>query len=293
MRVLMTALLVLASGLANAELRVAATTANMGMLASTIGGEAVSVSVMAPPDRNVHYLEARPSMMATLRRADLVVAVGADLEVGWLPAAIRNSGNGRVREGSDGYFAGADHTTLIQQGQAADRSGGDVHPQGNPHFYMDPVKLAEVGHALAKRLARLEPEQQERFKHNAETFEEQARHHVADWREQSQDAPGVVVYHKDVDYLMERLEVPVKGYLEPLPGVAPTARHLSSLVSDLKGEEGVVLFAEFQPDRGARFLERELGWPWQALPTQVQPGDDAASYFRMIEQWVTALDQSG
>ncbi|MGM0450805.1 MAG: metal ABC transporter substrate-binding protein [Pseudomonadota bacterium] len=293
MRVLMTALLVLASGLASAEIRVAATTANLGMLSSTIGGEAVSVSVLAPPDRNVHYLEARPSMMSTLRRSDLVVAVGAGLEVGWLPSAIGNAGNGAIREGTDGYFAGSEHTTLIQQGQAADRSGGDVHPEGNPHFYMDPVKLAEVGHALADRLTELDPGNAETFRRNAESFEERARERVAEWQEQARDAPGVVLYHKDIDYLMERLDVPVHGYLEPLPGVEPTARHLSSLVSDLKDEEGVVLFAEFQPDRGARFLERELDWPWQALPTQVQPGDDAASYFRMIEQWVTALEPNG
>lgn len=290
MRFLISVLLLLASGFANADLRVAATTANMGMLASTIGGGAVSVSVMAPPDRDVHYLEAKPSMMAKLRRADLVVAVGADLEVGWLPAAIRNAGNGSVREGSEGYFAGAEHTTLIQTDQSADRSGGDVHPDGNPHFYMDPVKLAEVGHALADRLAELDPENGDTFKRNAGTFEERAREHVAEWQDQARNAPGVVLYHKDIDYLMERLDVPVKGYLEPLPGVEPTARHLSSLVSDLEDQEGVVLFAEFQPDRGARFLERKLGWEWQALPTQVQPGDDADAYFEMIAQWIRALE---
>jgi zinc/manganese transport system substrate-binding protein len=137
-----------------------------------------SVTVLAPPDRDAHYLEARPSMMAALRRADLVVAVGAELEVGWLPAALQGAHNPNIQVGRQGYFEGAAHTNLIQVGGAADRAMGDVHPAGNPHYYFDALKMAEVAEALAVRLGELAPEHAERFEANAAEFAEQAREYV-------------------------------------------------------------------------------------------------------------------
>ena len=113
---------------------VVATTSSMGMLARTVGGEIVAVTVLAPPDRDAHSLLARPSMMIALRRADLLIAVGADLEVGWLPAALRGASNPRILPGQQGYFEGAAQLILLETGQLADRARGDIHPSGNPHF---------------------------------------------------------------------------------------------------------------------------------------------------------------
>lgn len=278
---------------AQATLQVAATAPNLGMLASEIGGDHVAVNVLAPPDRDLHYLQARPSMMARLRNADLLVSVGADLEVGWLPVAIQNAGNGSIRRGQPGYFAGAQHTDLIQTGQEADRSRGDVHPQGNPHFYLDPVRLAEVGQALAARLGKLDPANADDYERRAEGFEEAVAERLPEWQSSTEGRDGVVLYHKDADYLMDRLEVPILGYLEPLPGVDPTAKHLTSLVDKLSNRNGVVLYTVFQPARAARFLESALGWSHYQLPVQVQPGDNAAAYFELIDQWVDALSTNG
>lgn len=275
---------------APASVNVVATVANMGMLAREVGGEAVNVTVLAPPDRDAHYLEARPSMMAALRRADLVVAVGAELEVGWLPAALQGSHNPQVREGRLGYFEGAAHTSLIQTGQAADRAMGDVHPAGNPHYYMDAARMAEVALALAHRLAEIHPDGADTFRANAERFGEAARNHVSGWREMAEDAPGAVFYHKDADYLAELLDLRILGYIEALPGIPPTARHLRELVGTLRsGEEGVILYADFQPAQGPEFVARELGWRQTQLPIQVATDADADDYFAMINRWVEAL----
>jgi len=283
-------ILMLAAVAASAEVRVAATVPNMGLLARAIGGDAVEVTVMAPPDRDAHYLEARPSMMAALRRADLLVAVGAELEVGWLPAALQGANNPRVQVGRSGYFEGAAHVDLIEAGVAADRAGGDVHPMGNPHYYMDPQRMAEVGYALAERLGRLDEANADRFMENAERFAEQVEARMDGWRGQVEDAPGAVMYHKDINYLMQLLDVPILGYLEPLPGVPPTAAHLRELVRNLEGREGVTLYTDFQPSRGAEFLERELDWPSRQLPNQVSAdADDMSAYFDMIDAWVEAL----
>lgn len=282
-------LLILLPGLAQASLRIAATVPNLGMLASDIGGEHVEVTVMAPADRDPHYLDARPSMMAAIRRADLVVAVGAELEVGWLPAAIGGANNRHVQKGQRGYFEGADHIERIGTGGAADRSGGDVHPEGNPHFYMDPERMASVSEALAERLGRLDEANRDYYQARAADFREAIESRVAQWQEQAQAAPGVVLYHKDADYLMEWLSVPVRGYLEPLPGIPPTAQHLASLVRELQGEEGVVIYTDFQPSQGGEFLQRELGWPARQLASQIPVNGDREDYFSMINRWVEAL----
>ncbi len=281
--------LLLAALPAAAEIRIAATTPNMGLLAETIGGDAVDVTVMAPHDRDAHYLEARPSMMAALRRADMVVSVGAELEVGWLPAAIDGAANPDVRAGGRGYFEGARHTDLIGVGGAADRAQGDVHPEGNPHFYMDPERFAEVGEALADRLARFDEDRADGFHANAADLAAAVDERMPAWREAATDAPGVVLYHEDSDYLMAALNVPIHGFLEPLPGVPPTASHLRELVDGLQGERGVVIHRNYQPADGAEFLQREIGWPVHSLPADIEPGADLDAYFDIIEQYVEAV----
>lgn len=275
---------------AAAEIRVAATTPNMGMLAETIGGDAVDVTVMAPHDRDVHYLEARPSMMAALRRADVVVSVGAELEAGWLPAAINGANNRDVRPGHPGYFEGARHTDLIDVGGAADRAQGDVHIEGNPHFYMDPERFAEVGHALADRLARFDESRADEFHANAEAFTAAVEERMSEWREAAAGAPGALLFHKDNDYLIQALDVPIHGFLEPLPGIPPTASHLRKLVRDLSGKDGVVIHRIYQPAQGAQFVGSELGWDVHGLSASVEPGQDEQAYFAIIDQYVEAVN---
>lgn len=274
---------------AQARLRVAATIPNMGMLVRAIGGDAVTVRVMSPPDRDAHYLDARPSMMAALRRADLVVSVGAELEIGWLPAAIQGANNPRVQSGQPGYFEAARKVDLIGAGKPADRALGDVHPQGNPHIYMDPERMAAAGHALAERLGALDRARADAFKANAERFAQRVAERMQDWRARAQSAPGVVTFHEDIDYLVFALGVPVHGYLEPLPGIPPTARHLRALVTELSDRQGVIWTVDFQDGAAGEYLARNLGWRAFQLPSQVPVDGDVEAYFDMIDAWVDTL----
>ncbi len=198
-----------------ATLNVVATTSSMGMLARVVGGDAVRVTVLAPPDRDAHYLLAKPSMLVALRRADLLVAVGADLEVGWLPAALQSANNPRILPGQGGYFEGAAQVDLIEKGEAADRARGDVHPMGNPHYYMDPQRMARVASALAARLAAMTPAAGGAFTSRAEAFGRAVAARVPEWRRQAAGAPGAVFFHKDANYLAQLLEVKILGYIEP------------------------------------------------------------------------------
>jgi len=277
------------TGVAQAALRVAATVPNMGMLAREIGGEAVTVRVMAPPDRDAHYLEARPSMMAALRRADIVVAVGAELEIGWLPAAITGANNRRVQPGQPGYFEAARHVKLLWDDKPADRALGDVHPAGNPHVDFDPERMAQIAHALAARLGELAPAHAAAFKSNAEAFAAQVAERMPGWRERAKGVPGVMPYHADPDYLLAALEVPILGHIEPLPGIPPTAAHLRRLVRQFADTEGVIWTMNYQPIQAAEFMARELGWKSVQLPAQVDMDGSADDYFAMIDAWVEAL----
>ena len=277
------------SSVATASLNVVVTTSSMGMLARTVGGDTVRVSVLAPPDRDAHFLQARPSMMAALRRADLLVAVGAELEVGWLPAALQGASNPQINPGQPGYFEAAAQVSLIDVGGPADRSLGDVHPVGNPHVNLDPARMAEVAKALAGRLGSLDPANAADYSARAQALAEQIEARLPQWQQRAEVAPGVVLYHKDGNYLMQALGVAIHGYVEAIPGIPPTARQLKALIDRLQGQPGIVLQADYQPDRGARFVANELGWPHQALPVEPPLDADAEAWFALIDAWVEAV----
>jgi len=268
---------------------VVATTSSMGMLARTVGGKTVDVTVLAPPDRDAHSLLARPSMMLALRRADLLIAVGADLEVGWLPAALRGASNPRILPGQHGYFEGAAQLVLLESGQLADRARGDIHPAGNPHFYMDPERMAMLAIALADRLALLDPANRSGYAERAKAFGAAVAARVPEWQRTAQGAPGVVLYHRDVNYLAAFLDVPVLGYIEPVPGIPPTASHLRDLVQRLSGTRGVILHSSFQSSEGPEFLARTLGWQRVQRQLEVPLGADGEAYLDHIDAWVRAL----
>jgi zinc/manganese transport system substrate-binding protein len=274
---------------AMAQVRVVATTSSMAMLAREVGGDQVSITTLAPPDRDPHYLLARPSMMVALRRADLLVSVGAELEVGWLPAAIQGASNPKLLPGQPGYFEGAAQIELLEKGQTADRSRGDVHPMGNPHYYLDPLRMATVARALAARLGAIDPANKDRFAGRAAAFSTAVDLRAEQWRKQAQGAPGVVFYHKDGNYIAAFLGMPVLGWLEPLPGIPPTASHLSGLVERLKGTKGVILYNSFHPKDGPEFLSRQLGWKAVQLQIEVPLDATGATYLAHIDQWVQAL----
>lgn len=273
---------------AQAALPVVATTTSAEMLLREVGGGAVAITTLAPPDRDAHTLQVKPSMMRALHGARLVVAIGAELEGGWLPPAIGAAANPRVLPGQDGYFEIAAQVPLLGK-QAADRGKGDVHPMGNPHVQMDPARLADAGLALAERLAKLDAANAAAYRSNAQRFRAAVDARLPAWQQLVAGAPGALLYHKDADYLMARFNVPVLGYLEPLPGVPPTASHLMELAARLRGGKGVVLHTVYQSGAGVSTLAHQLGWTEAALPIDPPPGAGAAAYFALIDQWLKAL----
>ena len=270
-------------------LDVAATTSSMGMLARVVGGPQVKVTELAPPDRDAHLLQAKPSMLRALRDAQLVVAVGAELEIGWLPAAIHGAANAAILPGRPGYFEAAAQVPLLDAGQAADRAQGDVHPAGNPHVNLDPLRMATVAKALAERLAQLDAANAAGYRERAKGFAATVEAKLPAWKQKTAGSGGAVLYHKDGAYLLHALGLRLHGTLEPVPGVAPTASHIEELAGKLKGRKGVIVHTPYQPPAGAEKLASLTGWSVAALPIDPPAGADANGYFALVDRWAEAL----
>lgn len=284
-------LIVLSAGGAHAgALNVVTTTATMGMLAREIGAEKVEVRVLAAPDRDPHYLDARPAFMAALRRADLLVEMGAGLEEGWLPAALTGAANPRLNTGRPGHFRAADFLHLRRSITMDGPNLGHVHGEGNPHFQLDPQRVAAVAGPLAARLGDLLPAYREEFQDRARAVNARILEHAGNVAAQVELGQRFIAYHEDIDYLEEWLPVEVVGYLEPLPGIPPTARHLRSLADSLRdGPEGMILHAVYQPSRGAEWLAAEIGWSRQALPMEPPANGGLEDYLALMQVWADAF----
>ncbi len=287
---ILSVLFTLAEGQAQ-PLSVVATTTSMGALVREVGADNVDLKVLAPPDRDIHHLRARPSMIRDLRRADLVVAIGAELEMGWLPVAIRQAANPAILPGRRGYFEAAAQVTLNDAGTPADRALGDVHPTGNPHVDMDPVRMANVAGAMAERLSELEPAHAEQFRRRAEAFARAVNERMPKWEAAVAGAPGALLYHKDADYLLDRLNVPILGYIEAVPGVPPSAKHIRKLVQRLSGTDGVVIHAPFHSQIAPDRLAQTLGWKRASLTIEPPLEADGEGYLAHIDRWVETLAQ--
>jgi zinc/manganese transport system substrate-binding protein len=278
--------------LAQAALSVVATSSSTGMLVREIGADQVNLKILGPPDRDLHYLQARPSMVRALRSADLVVALGAELEGGWLPVAIRQAANPAILPGRDGYFEAAAQVELLDTGGAADRALGDVHPAGNPHVNMDPIRMGQIGLALAEQLVRLDPTHAEDFRSRAAAFADTARNWVSDWKGRAGSPPGVVAFHRDLLYLLDRFDIPLYGTLEPVPGVPPSGAHIKDLADRLKGQRGLILFTSYQPAQGPNKLADILGWPLVRLPLEPPLQADGEAYLAHLDRWLEAIFQA-
>lgn len=288
-------ILILAAGLLSAalptaaQLRIVATTPSLGMLAREVAGQDHPVTVLTTPDQDVHHVQARPSFMAALRSADLLLTVGADLEAAWIEPAVNGAANPKLRPSRDGYFEAAAETTLIGVGGSADRRLGDVHPHGNPHMLLDPIRAGELAVALGQRLGQLDPAGSTGFAQRAIAVRVRLVAASKALQAKSPHGVSVVLYHADADYLMQRLGIPILGYVEPLPGIPPTARHIEKLADAISRAHGVIFHAPYHPATGPRRLAQAAGWRAVMLP--IEPAVDASldDYLALLERWVDAL----
>lgn len=292
MKQLFTALLLWLPMSVHAALNVFACEPEWGALASELGGDAVKVYTATTAMQDPHRIEARPSLIAQARRANLVVCTGAELEVGWLRLLLRESGNAEVQPGRPGYFEAARYVTMLEKPVRIDRSQGDVHAAGNPHIQTDPRNIARIGAALAQRLAEIDPAHATVYQARWKDFSARWEAAIARWQQQAAPLKGmpVAVQHKSFSYLINWLSLREVATLEPKPGVEPSLGHLAEVAARLKTTPArAVLRATYQNPRASEWLAARANIPAVALPFTVGGAAGADDLFGVFDVTLAEL----
>ena len=294
--VLLLTLLALLSLPAQAALKVMACEPEWGALAQELGGSLVEVSVATSALQDPHQIQAKPSLIARARNADLIVCTGAELEVGWLPILLQQSGNAKVQAGQSGNFAAADFVRKLDVPGRLDRAQGDVHAAGNPHIQTDPRNIAQVANALAARLAQIDAAHAAQYAQRLADFSQRWQQAMVRWNAQATPLRGatVVSQHKAFVYLYDWLALKEVAVLEPKPGVEPTASHLQSVLSTLKNTPArMTLYAAYQDPKPAEWLTKNASVPAVKIAFTVGGTDGAKDLFGLFDDTLARLLAAG
>jgi zinc/manganese transport system substrate-binding protein len=285
--------LLLAAATLRAELNVVASLPDFGSIAEAIGGDAVKVTSIARGSEDPHFVDARPSFVRVLNKADLLIEGGADLEVGWLPTLVTAARNAKIQGTGNGHLVLAPYVKLLDVPTApVDRSMGDVHPTGNPHFWLDPRNGKIIAEQIAARLSELDAKNAERYRENLSAFNARLDAKWSEWQKRMEPLRGtkIVSYHKTYDYLAAAFGLEVVAQLEPKPGIEPSATHIAHLVPQAK-EAGVklILLEPYRPRRSAEQLGEAIGARVVILPDKSGATADAKDYFALFDSIVNKL----
>lgn len=291
-KVWMMLLLALAAAPAPAALNIFTCTPEWGSLGKELGGDKVNVYIATNALQDPHHVEARPSLIARARSADLVVCTGAQLEIGWLPLVLTQAGNAKIQVGQPGYFEASAQVTLLEVPTLVDRSQGDVHPGGNPHIHLDPRNIAKVAAALGERMAQLDAAEAGNYRARTRAFLERWREATARWEKEGAPLKGMAVvgYHKNMTYLNAWLGIREIGSLEPKPGLPPTTAHMSELLTRLaKDPVKAVVRSAYNDPRAAEWLSSNAKIPVVMLPFTVGGSDKAKDLFGLFDDTLARL----
>lgn len=246
-----------------------------------------------------HYIEARPSLIARLRRADLAVCSGAALEAGWLPALQQRAANPDVQPGQPGMLYVAQWVETIDKMESVSFGAGHVHPEGNPHLHLDPERMRQAGAVLSQRLAQLDPERRDAYKVGYLRWSMQWEQKLADWKKRAEPLRGkkLVVQHTTFDYLWRWLGMDVVADLEPKPGVPPTPGHLATLVKQVEQDRPLaIVHSWYQDPKSADWLSERTGVPVLSLPSTTAPDEGVVTptdLFEHLLQQLLELERAG
>ena len=277
-----------------AKIKVVATTTDLGWIAREVGGPDVQVEVLCPGHRDPHTMPAKPSLARKLSKADLLIYNGMELEVGWLPLLVDAARNPSIRAGQPGELdcSGAlapDDLLEVPHGEV-DRSQGDIHPQGNPHYTLDPRLGMKVGHLIAHRLAQLDPTGAEVYAQRSDQLDQQLMARLDDWQQRVQalDLRGIIVYHQQWEYLAHWLQLDILGVIENRPGISPAPRHVEQVIQ--MGRQSLpllILAATWDHKDGAGHVARKI--PCPLVVTSAATGE--AGYPGLFEAVISALEE--
>jgi len=291
--ILGTMILIVMSGHANAVLRVETTTQDLAAIAKAIGGQHIEVHSLTLGTRDPHFAVAKPSMIRRVYRADLLLVIGAEMEIGWLPPLLQSARNNRVQPGNPGYLDLSQSVSLLNQIKGpVTRAMGDVHANGNPHYWLDPRNGIRMAKMIALQLEQLDPEHASSYQANFNTFEKALTVKITEWQDSLlflKNTP-VIAYHTSFVYLADAFGFNIVNEVEPKPGIAPTISSLSRLVSQIKKEQIELLIIEpYYQQRSARYLNEQTGIQIAIIPQSVGARPSIKTYIDLFDSIVKAL----
>jgi len=289
---MLTLLFLLASVTASAELEIFACEPEWAALADEIGGDLVTSYSATTALQDPHYIQARPSLIAKVRKADLVICSGAQLEIGWLPALLQKANNRKVLPGNDGYMEASSYVIRLDATANLDRARGDIHPQGNPHIQTDPHNISAVARALSERLVKIDSVNSEAYETNLEQFLIRWEQAVSRWEDRAEPLRGkrAITHHKSWIYLLRWLGIEEVEHLEAIPGLPPTATHLGKLTAEFgSGGADVIIRSPYQHAKPSEWLAERTGIPAIILPLTVGGTEGATDLFALFDDIVGRL----
>lgn len=292
-RLIIAALFLAFASTAEAKLNIVTTTADLASIAGEIAGDRATVASIARGYQDPHFVEAKPSFLLQLRKADLLIAVGLDLEVGWLPPLLEQSRNAKVRPGSPGYLDVSGGVEILDRPTGAvNRSMGDIHAMGNPHYWVEPANAIRIATQIQQRLAQLQPEDAAYFKQRLENFKKRMNEANKRWTSQLAPFKGakVVTYHNSWPNFMRRYGLNVVGYVEPKPGVPPSPSHLLNLINLMKREKVKAILVEPYFDlKTPNSVASRAGAKVLVLYPSVGGTPQLTDYFKLMDRNVAEL----
>jgi zinc/manganese transport system substrate-binding protein len=286
------ALATLTAAASHATVNVLACEPEWAALATEIGGDKVKASSATTAMQDPHRIEARPSLIARTRNADLLVCTGLELEVGWLPILVQQAGNTKIVAGQPGYLEAGMLVPRLEVPARLDRSEGDVHAAGNPHIQQDPRNLARVADALVQRLSQIDAGNASYYQARHKDFSARWNAAIQKWAQQAAPLKGITVveHHKNMAYLLNWLGMRAVATLEPKPGIEPSAAHLSELVAQLQRQPAkLVLRAAYQDARASQWLSEQAHIPAVVVPFTVGGSEGAKDLFGLFDDTVQRL----
>jgi zinc/manganese transport system substrate-binding protein len=281
----------LAPAHAASKLHVIATVGDLGAIAREVLGDGGEVVVLAKPTQDPHFVDARPNLILDLNRADALVSMGLDYEVGWLPVLVKGSRNGKIQSGSPGAIVVSALVPLLEvPQQRIDRSMGDIHPGGNPHFTLDPRNGARIARGLAERFGNLASDNRALYAANAAAFAARLDARTKDWERRLANRRGtqVVSYHKSFAYLTSWLGLREVGTIEPKPGIPPNAAHVAELVNEMRARKVPAILQErWYPSSVAETIASQTGAKLVLVPGMTA---ERGAYIDHIDEIVRALE---
>jgi zinc/manganese transport system substrate-binding protein len=278
---------------AQSKLSVITSTEDLAAIAREVGGDRITVEAIARGYQDPHFVEAKPSFILKLQKADVLVTVGRELEIGWLPPLIQQSRNAKVQIGGSGYVDASLHARILEipQGQIT-RAMGDVHPQGNPHYWLDPENGKAIGREIADKLSQLQPNDRAFFQQRLDDFNSRLTEAGKRWAAMMAPYKGtkVVTYHRSFPNFAERFGLDVIGYVEPRPGIPPSPQHTLDLINEMKRQNVKLVLVEPYFDlKTPNSIGRATGAEVLVMPPSVGGVKEVTDYFKLFDYDINLL----